>query len=115
VVLNLSLNAVEAMSNGGQLTICTHHLSATHEILVTFTDTGAGIDPKALPNIFDPFFTTKEGGTGLGLAITYDIIQRHAGRIEVESEVGRGTTFKVWLPVDKSQITVQNSSTSIKA
>jgi len=78
-------------------------------MLVKFTDTGSGIDPADLPNIFDPFFTTKESGTGLGLAITYDIVQRHGGRIDVESQVGQGTTFLVWLPVDKIPVPVQNS------
>ncbi len=115
VILNLSLNAVEAMPTGGQLTIYTRHHPETGHVLVTVADTGAGIDPAALPNIFDPFFTTKESGTGLGLAITYDIIQRHGGRIDVESQVGRGTTFKVWLPVDKVPVTGQNSAALSRA
>jgi signal transduction histidine kinase/CheY-like chemotaxis protein len=109
VVLNLSLNAVEAMPSGGQLTIHTRHVEEVGHVLVKFTDTGMGIAPADLPNIFDPFFTTKESGTGLGLAITYDIIQRHGGRIDVESQLGRGTAFLVWLPVDKVPLTVQNS------
>lgn len=108
VILNLSLNAVEAMPAGGELTIRTRRLPETGQALVTVTDTGAGIESTALPNIFDPFFTTKESGTGLGLAITYDIVQRHGGRIEVESQVGQGTTFKVWLPVDKTPLPGQN-------
>jgi signal transduction histidine kinase len=109
VFLNLSLNAVEAMPHGGDLVIRTRHLPETGQALVTLADTGSGIEPAALPNIFDPFFTTKESGTGLGLAITYDIVQRHGGRIDVESAVGQGTTFKVWFPVDNGLVTGQNA------
>lgn len=106
VMLNLSLNAVEAMPNGGTLTVRTRHQPATSGVLLSIHDTGSGIPPDALNNVFDPFFTTKESGTGLGLTITYDIIQRHKGRIEVESEPGRGATFTIWLPVEiESELT----------
>jgi PAS domain S-box-containing protein len=98
VILNVCLNAVDAMPNGGRLTIGTHVLPEAHSLWMAFTDTGQGIAAQDLPNIFDPFFTRKTGGTGLGLAISYDIIQQHGGRIEVESERGRGTTFRIWLP-----------------
>jgi PAS domain S-box-containing protein len=98
VILNVSLNAVEAMPDGGQLTISTQWSPAARGIWMTLADTGQGIATEDLPNIFDPFFTRKEGGTGLGLAISYGIIQQHNGRIEVDSQPGRGTTFRIWLP-----------------
>ena len=102
VILNLSLNAVEAMPDGGRLTISTLIAPKGDGIGVTFVDTGQGIAPADLPNIYDPFFTRKAGGTGLGLAISYDIIQHHRGRIEVDSELNRGTTFRIWLPTKGS-------------
>ncbi|MBP7690552.1 MAG: GAF domain-containing protein [Anaerolineales bacterium] len=104
VLLNLSLNAVEAMPAGGQLTVQTRHLPEQGEVLVTVSDTGAGIDPADLPSIFEPFFTKKEGGTGLGLFITHEIIQRHLGRVEVDSRLGQGSTFRVWLPVVRAEV-----------
>jgi signal transduction histidine kinase len=66
------------------------------------SDTGGGISEDVLPDIFDPFVTTKEIGTGLGLAITYDIIRRHNGNIEVDSQKGIGTQFTVWLPLQQT-------------
>jgi signal transduction histidine kinase len=73
--------------------------------VVEFHDSGTGISVENLPRIFDPFFTTKEvaQGTGLGLSISHGIVERHGGRIEVESEVGQGSTFTVMLPVAEGQ------------
>ncbi len=98
VALNICLNAVESMTKGGILNVTTRYDLHVKQVVLIFVDNGAGISPEVLPNIFDPFVTTKDGGTGLGLAITYDIVQRHGGRIEVESKPGKGSTFRVWLP-----------------
>ncbi len=101
-LLNLLRNAVEAMRDGGRLTI-TAALVAPNDggdvrsVELTIADTGEGIAPDHLAKIFDPFFSTKEGGTGLGLALTQQIIVEHGGRIDVRSEPGRGTTFIVRL------------------
>jgi two-component system, NtrC family, sensor kinase len=103
VFLNLFLNAKDAMTEGGQLHIATE---ANGHVSIAITDTGSGIAPEHLQKIYDPFFTTKtsqkEGqrrGTGLGLAVTYGIIQEHAGKIHVESEIGNGTTFYLEFPM----------------
>ena len=94
--LNLIMNAIDAMKGaGGELRLATGRDG--QKLVVTIEDTGKGIPPDKLPHIFDPFFTDKEHGTGLGLAITHSIIEKNAGRIEVESEVGRGTKFSIYL------------------
>jgi signal transduction histidine kinase len=98
VTLNLFINAVEAMSSGGRLTVATETQNQEYVVL-SVSDTGAGINPSILPNIFDAFVTNKEGGTGLGLTITYDIIHRHNGRIEAANNPDLGATFTAWLPI----------------
>jgi signal transduction histidine kinase len=103
VILNICLNAVESMSKGGKLSIKTAHDLENDHLILKITDTGSGIHPDVLPYIFDPFVTTKDRGTGLGLAITHDIIRRHGGVIDPESELGIGTTFTVKLPVNPQQ------------
>jgi len=100
VFLNLVTNATQAMEAGnGMLTLTTR--SDGDGVAVEVADNGKGIAPEVLPKIFDPFFSTKEigKGTGLGLSISYKIVQQHGGRITVESQVGAGTKFTVWLPV----------------
>jgi PAS domain S-box-containing protein len=101
VVLNVCLNAVETMPDGGKLVVTTSNIPESHEVLLSFEDTGPGIPEAILPNIFDPFVTTKENGTGLGLAITYDIINRHRGRIDVKNAPTQGTVFEIWLPITR--------------
>lgn len=103
VFFNLALNAVEAVQDGGFLEIrLEKYASAGGEeaIRVTFRDNGRGIDRNDLRKVFDPFFTTKREGTGLGLAIASNIVNEHGGRIEIESETGRGTVVRVYLPSD---------------
>ena len=106
VLLNLAVNARGAMPAGGQLTIGVTVVNrhADSFACISVTDTGSGIAAEHLPHIFEPFFTTKEKGegTGLGLATSYAVVQQHGGRIDVETEVGRGSTFRVYLPLDRS-------------
>ncbi len=104
VVLNLLMNAVEAMTDGGELTVNTAFLEGNSEILLTVADTGSGIDADILPHIFDAFVTNKLRGTGLGLTITYDIVIKHHGRISAENNPGRGSTFSVWLPLESREV-----------
>jgi len=99
VFLNLLVNAAHAISGHGTITLS----SGSEEgfVWLAVADTGTGIAPEHLKRIFEPFFTTKPvgKGTGLGLSVSYNIISKHGGRIEVDSEVGKGTTFRVWLPI----------------
>ncbi len=90
---------------GGSLTISSSHVPGDSFVQVKFSDTGCGIPEENLSRIFDPFFTTKadKKGTGLGLAVSYGIIERHRGQIEVQSEIGRGTTFTIQLPLEASE------------
>ncbi len=103
VFTNLILNARDAMLGGGKITLNTD--SDDEQIIVEVTDTGEGISPENLNKIYDPFFTTKGvgSGTGLGLAVSYGIVQEHAGSIEVKSEIGEGTTFRLVFPVAHKQ------------
>jgi two-component system, NtrC family, sensor kinase len=99
VWMNLTMNAVQAMPDGGTLTIRTLH--EDDEVHIVFSDTGCGIPPDQLGRIFEPGFTTKQGrvGMGLGLLITRQVVDHHRGRIAIDSEVESGTTFTVVLPV----------------
>lgn len=96
-LVNLVKNAVQAMTKGGTLTLQTGE--GADGIWVSVADTGGGIPQEQLNRIFEPFFTTKKKGTGLGLMIVQRIIRDHGGRIELESNVGKGTMFRIWLPL----------------
>lgn len=102
VLLNLIKNAMQAMSSDGTLTLQTGE--SAEGIWVCVSDTGGGIPQEQLNRIFEPFFTTKKKGSGLGLMIVQRIVRAHNGRIELESEVGRGTTFRIWLPLEMKRL-----------
>jgi CheY-like chemotaxis protein len=125
VLLNLCINARDAMSTGGTLTLALenfevddHYASMTPgakagpHVLLQVSDTGIGISRKTIDKIFDPFFTTKElgQGTGLGLSTVIGIVKSHGGFVSVYSEIGRGTTFKVFLPANMSEVAVAQTS-----
>jgi two-component system, NtrC family, sensor kinase len=99
VFMNLLVNASHAIKQNGEIRIVTARRD--EEVVVEISDTGCGIPPENLSRVFETFFTTKEvgKGTGLGLSISSEIIKKHQGRIEVESTVGVGTTFRIWLPI----------------
>lgn len=108
VVQNLVINAVQAMPDGGVARISMSNqrlaeddmrqLAPGDYLCIVISDTGMGVQPEHLARIFDPYFTTKQSGSGLGLATVYSIIRKHNGHIEVESEIGKGTRFRFWLP-----------------
>jgi two-component system NtrC family sensor kinase len=111
VLLNIVINALDATDAGGSIRVASGiGVSTSHPgqdgIEILCTDTGCGIPPENLNKLFDPFFTTKEigHGTGLGLSVSYGIIERHGGTIWVQSKVGKGSTFKVWLPVEEQSV-----------
>jgi signal transduction histidine kinase len=114
VFWNLLINAAQSMSDGGEINVQlgkgnawdTPGLSLSSQIRgrewvkISINDSGSGIAPEEKEKIFEPFFTTKENGTGLGLSIVHKIIENHNGLIKVESELGRGSTFSIFLPAD---------------
>jgi two-component system NtrC family sensor kinase len=99
VIWNLMINAAEAMSDGGKLTLSARFSEDKKSVIIEITDTGKGIPQENINKLFDPFFTTKESGSGLGLAVSYGIIQQHHGHIKASSKKGQGTTFTVVLPI----------------
>jgi signal transduction histidine kinase len=106
VFLNLFLNARDAMPDGGVLDVRTAIVDGRIEIVVS--DSGAGISREHIKKIYDPFFTTKTAGkgTGLGLSVSYGIVQEHGGSISVESNVGRGTSFRLDFPLSRKAVNV---------
>jgi signal transduction histidine kinase len=99
VITNLLHNAADSMPNGGALTVRTRREG--EEAMLQVIDTGLGMPTDVLERLFSPFFTTKANGTGLGLAVTHKIVDDHGGRIDVRSQVGQGTTFTVFLPLQR--------------
>lgn len=98
VVLNLLLNGIQAITGNGQ--ICVSLARDGEQAMIQVSDSGRGISAEALPKIFKPFFTTRSEGTGLGLSLAEGIVQSHGGRIEVSSTLGKGSQFKISLPID---------------
>ena len=101
VVLNLLLNAIQAMPEGGRLGLSAAMPDDHEWIQLSIQDSGVGIPPADMDKLFDPFFSTKDGGIGLGLSISHRIIDQHHGKIEVESAPGKGTRFTIWLPIEQ--------------
>jgi two-component system NtrC family sensor kinase len=101
VLMNIVINAVQSIDSKGLITITTRHVGAM--VCIKISDTGGGIAKENLCQMFDPFFTTKPvgQGTGLGLSVSYGIIESHHGRIEVDSQEGKGSNFYIWLPEKK--------------
>jgi two-component system NtrC family sensor kinase len=117
VLLNIVMNALDATNPGGSITVTTGIGVSVSKpgqkgIEILCTDTGCGIPPENLNRLFDPFFTTKEvgHGTGLGLSVSYGIVERHGGTIWVQSKLGKGSTFKVWLPIEEQGAGNENIS-----
>jgi two-component system NtrC family sensor kinase len=110
VFLNIIINALDSIESGGTIVVSTGiSLSASDTdqkgLEISISDNGCGISPEDLDRLFEPFFTTKEvgKGTGLGLAVSFGIVQRHGGTIRVQSEVGRGSTFTIWIPIEEKE------------
>ncbi len=101
VLLNIYLNAIEAMTEGGTLSVGVDEDRVNHTVSIRISDTGHGIPTDDIGRIFDPYYTTKQSGTGLGLAIVHKIIEAHAGKVKVQSTPGQGTVVIVTLPADR--------------
>jgi PAS domain S-box-containing protein len=127
ILMNLAANAKDAMPRGGPVSISTSETRVEHELrhvhgtaqpgsygMITFSDTGIGMDAKTRERIFEPFFTTKEvgKGTGLGLSIVYGIIRQHNGFIDMETEFTKGTTFRIYLPAATEELIIQHATST---
>ncbi|MFZ0427504.1 MAG: ATP-binding protein [Acidobacteriota bacterium] len=98
VLLNVLINAVQAMSDGGRLSICSRYRKGAARAVIEISDTGPGMPPEQIEHIFDPFFSTKPEGTGLGLSISHQLVENHGGRITARANSGPGLTLRIELP-----------------
>ena len=98
VLLNVLINAVQAMSDGGRLSICSRYRKGAAHAVIEISDTGPGMPPEQIEHIFDPFFSTKPEGTGLGLSISHQLVENHGGRITARANSGPGLTLRIELP-----------------
>jgi signal transduction histidine kinase/CheY-like chemotaxis protein len=113
VLVNMIYNAIDAMPTGGEIRLSSQE--ANGQVLLTIADSGIGMTPEVKSRLFDPFFTTKgKNGTGMGMAVSFGIIRRHKGAIDVESEPGRGTTFRITLPVAEIETSEEKGATLTK-
>ncbi len=108
IFINIINNAIDAMPDGGALSFSTREEGGN--VIVNISDTGIGMDEETQSKIFDPFFTTKDRGTGLGMSIVSGIIKRHGGKIEVQSQMGRGSTFILSFPATKESADIAQSA-----
>jgi two-component system NtrC family sensor kinase len=108
-LVNILINACDAMPQGGTLSVRSSQAS-DGEVEIAVRDTGTGISPEDLKKVLDPFFTTKEKGTGLGLSVVYGIVERHGGKVSIESTVGSGTTVTIRLPASHADVTCRSTS-----
>jgi signal transduction histidine kinase len=100
VLLNLVLNAIEAVSENGQIKVATEETDGSREIILSMTDNGPGIAPEDLSRIFEPYFTKRPGGTGLGLALVRRIVEEHGGKIQATNQPEGGARFEIRLPAE---------------
>ncbi len=114
VLMNIIINASHATPEGGRITIKTGIDQEEDSVFAEISDTGCGISEENLSRIFDPFFTTKSQGTGLGLAVSYGIVKNHGGSLDVWSEVGKGTTFIIHLPISEQEVDENHNDGSKK-
>jgi two-component system cell cycle sensor histidine kinase/response regulator CckA len=115
VIQNIIINAKQAMPEGGKVLISTENVTGENgmkHLRISIKDTGIGIPENHLAKIFDPYFTTKQTGSGLGLSVCYSVVQKHGGRIFVESKIGIGTTFHIMLPAT-DRVTTEPTGASI--
>jgi two-component system sensor histidine kinase HydH len=113
VLMNVLLNGLQAMDQGGRLSVTAAPAESSQAVEIRIADTGKGIPPELLSQVFFPYFTTRQGGSGIGLAISQKIVTDHQGTIEVESEVGQGTTVIIRLPLRQPETAARPENVAV--